>query len=176
MHDVPKRPKAHDDGTIALTGIADGPPFDGPQRGWYWEIIGPKNAILSRALGGASFEIPPFHLPPRGDHPAPADGPGPHELPLHFRIQPLTTGGVPLVVVATAPRDAIAAPLHEAMRTLAISLIVLGAALVVAMALQVRLGLRPLDRLRAAGAEAAGSPLLAAGGATDEAPAVLDYK
>jgi signal transduction histidine kinase len=39
-------------------------------------------------------------------------------------------------------------PLREAMITLAISLVVLGAALVVAMLLQVRLGLRPLERLR----------------------------
>ncbi|HVA13159.1 MAG TPA: HAMP domain-containing sensor histidine kinase [Stellaceae bacterium] len=141
------------DGTIALAGNADGPPFDRPQRGWYWEIIGPRNALLSHALGDTSFDVPRFHLPPRGDRPAPADGPGPGGQTLHFRIQPTTVGGLPIVIVATAPRDAVTAPLHAAMRTLALSLIVLGIALVVAIVLQVRLGLRPLERLRDAIAE-----------------------
>ena len=141
------------DGTIALAGDADGPPFDRPQRGWYWEILGPRNTLASRALGGASLDVPPFRLPPRGDHPAPADGPGPGDQTLHFRIQPMTVGGLPITIVATAPRDAVTAPLHEAMRTLALSLIALGIALVVAILLQVRLGLRPLERLRAAVAD-----------------------
>ena len=43
---------------------------------------------------------------------------------------------------------AVMGPLREAMTTLAISLAVLGLALVLAIVFQVRLGLRPLERLR----------------------------
>lgn len=141
---------ADSDGTIALAGNADGPPFDGPAPGWYWEIVGPKNVLGSRSLAGATMTVPEFHLPPRGDHPAPADGLGPDGLPLHFRIEPLTVGGIPIVVVATAPRAAVTLPLRDAMTVLAISLAVLGIALVLAALLQIKLGLRPLQRLREA--------------------------
>ena len=61
--------------------------------------------------------------------------------------------GVSATVMASSPRDAVAAPLREAMATLAVSLVALGAALVLAMLIQVRLGLRPLERLRRAVAD-----------------------
>lgn len=141
---------AHSDGTVALAGNADGPPFDGPAPGWYWEIVGPKNALGSRSLADARLTVPAFRLPPRGDHPAPGDGPGPGGLALHFRIQPLTVAGIPIVVVATAPRAAVTLPLRDAMSILAISLAVLGLALVLAVLLQIDLGLRPLQQLRVA--------------------------
>ena len=144
---------AESDGRIALAGNADGPPFEGPRRGWYWEVIGPRNTLGSRSLAGTTLPVPEFHLPPRDDHPAPADAAGPDGRALHFRIQPLTASGLPVVIVATAPRDAVTLPLHEAMRTLAFALVALGIALIVAMVLQVRLGLRPLDRLRGAVAD-----------------------
>jgi signal transduction histidine kinase len=57
------------------------------------------------------------------------------------------------MLVATAPRSAVNGPLRQAMITLALSLAVLGIALVLAVVLQVRLGLRPLARLRDAVAD-----------------------
>jgi signal transduction histidine kinase len=60
----------------------------------------------------------------------------------------VTVGRTPVTIVASAPRSAVNGPLREAMTTLAISLAVLGLALVLAIVLQVRLGLRPLERLR----------------------------
>jgi signal transduction histidine kinase len=145
--------KVGDDGTIAVAGDADGPPFDRPERGWYWEIVGPHNVTLSRSLDGSVIPLPPFHLPPRHDHPAPADSPGPRDEPLHFRIQPMTVAGMDVIIVVSAPRAAVLGPLREAMTTLAISLAVLGVALLLAIVFQVRLGLRPLARLREAIAE-----------------------
>jgi hypothetical protein len=41
---------AGDDGVIAIVGNADGPPFDRPARGWYWEVVGPRNILRSRSL------------------------------------------------------------------------------------------------------------------------------
>jgi signal transduction histidine kinase len=144
---------ATDDGVIALAGNADGPPFNRPARGWYWEVAGPRNALRSRSLEGANLDVPEFRRPPREERPAPADGPGPGNAALHFRIQQVTVGRTPVTIAASAPRSAVNGPLREAMTTLAISLAVLGLALVLAIVLQVRLGLRPLERLRQAVAD-----------------------
>jgi len=51
---------ATDDGVIALAGNADGPPFNRPARGWYWEVVGPRNVLCSRSLEGANLDIPDF--------------------------------------------------------------------------------------------------------------------
>jgi signal transduction histidine kinase len=144
---------ATDDGVIALAGNADGPPFNRPARGWYWEVVGPKNVLRSRSLEGANFDITEFRRPPREERPAPAEGVGPRNTALHFRIQQVTVGRNPVTIVVSAPRSAVNGPLREAMMTLSISLAVLGIALVLAIVLQVRLGLRPLERLRQAVAD-----------------------
>ncbi len=153
------------DGTLKLAGTADGPPFDRRRHGWYWKISGPKNALRSQSLDGADLDPPDIRErplppppppppagedPPRRDRPRPADGIGPFDQKVHYRILAVSVSGVPATIVASAPRDAVLGPLGEAMRTLAISLGVLGIALIAAMLLQVRLGLRPLERLRQA--------------------------
>lgn len=159
---------AGDDGVIALAGNADGPPFDRPARGWYWQVVGPKNALHSRSLQGHSIDAPPMRRPPpdfrrsppydldrppRDERLAPAEGMGPDNAALHFRIQRSMVGSIPVTIVASAPRAAVYGPLREAMMTLAMSLAGLGLALVFAIILQVRLGLRPLERLRQAVAD-----------------------
>jgi len=150
------------DGTLTLTGTADGPPFDRIRRGWYWQITGPKNVLRSRSLGGVALDVPDLSnrppprppppgrddRPPPGERPRPADGPGPSAEPLHFRIKTVALAETQATIVASAPRAAVLGPLRSAMATLALSLAVLGAALVLAMIFQVRLGLRPLERLR----------------------------
>jgi signal transduction histidine kinase len=153
------------DGTLTLRGAANGPPFDRMLNGWYWQIAGPKNVLKSRSLADATFDVPdlstrppppppppppPGHepLPPPGERPQPADGLGPDGQALHFRILTVTLDGSTATITASAPRAAVLGPLREAMITVAISLVVLGLALVIAMLLQVRLGLRPLERLR----------------------------
>jgi signal transduction histidine kinase len=145
--------KAADDGTISLAGNADGPPFDRPARGWYWEVVGAKNVLMSRSLDDHVIDVPEFRRPPWETRPAPADGVGPRGERLHFRIQQAMVGGAPVTIVASAPRAAVSGPLREAMTTLAVSLLILGLALVLAIVLQVRLGLRPLERLRQAVAD-----------------------
>jgi signal transduction histidine kinase len=156
-------------GVLTLAGNADGPPFDGHPRGWYWEAIGPNNTLRSRGLGDRDLNISKITIrpppppppppaaedrpPPPGSRPAPADDLGPDQQWLHFRILRTTVSGVPAMIVATAPRAAVLGPLREAMTTLAISLLALAIALVLAMIFQVRLGLQPLERLRRSIAE-----------------------
>ena len=156
--------RADTGGTLGLAGSADGPPFDRPARGWYWQVNGPSNALRSRSLGDATLDVPALpsppgppppspkrdDRPPAGERPRPADGPGPDGVPLHFRVQSLSVSGIPATLIASAPRDAVIGPWREAMATLALSLAALGVALVLAIVLQVRLGLRPLERLRRA--------------------------
>ncbi len=154
-------------GHLRLAGSADGPPFDLRRHGWYWQISGPNNVLRSRSLDGAdlthpdiSGAPPPPPPPPRAEddflprrRPAPADGPGPDGRTLHFRILTVSTPAGPATIVASSPREAVMGPLWEAMRTLALSLGVLGIALIGAMLIQIRLGLWPLERLRRAVAE-----------------------
>lgn len=155
-------------GQLRLAGSADGPPFDRRRHGWYWQISGPKNVLRSRSLDGANLIYPdidgapppPPPPPPRAEddapqrkRPAPADGVGPYGRGLHFRILNVSTPAGPATIVASSPREAVMGPLWEAMRTLALSLGVLGVALIGAMLIQVRLGLRPLERLRRAVAD-----------------------
>jgi signal transduction histidine kinase len=78
---------------------------------------------------------------------------GPGNAMLHYRIQEITVGETPVTIVASSPRAAVRGPLREAMITLGISLAVLGLALMLAIMLQVRLGLLPLERLRRAVAD-----------------------
>jgi signal transduction histidine kinase len=156
------------DGHLRLAGAADGPPFDRRRRGWYWKVSGPKNSLLSRSLDGADLDSPdisgrplpppppappPGEDPPPNRRPVPADGIGPFDQKLHYRILGVSVSGTPVTIVATAPRDAVLGPLGEAMRTLAISLVGLAIALISAVLIQIRLGLRPLERLRQAVAD-----------------------
>ena len=149
-------------GRLTISGATDGPPFDRPGRGWYWQVTGARDTLRSTSLQGRDLALP--DLPPRPPHPPPppprdapapsidpprpADGPGPDGMPLHFRVRHATVDGNPVTIVASAPRSAVRGPLLSAMLTLALSLAVLGAALMAAMMVQVKLGLRPLDRLR----------------------------
>jgi signal transduction histidine kinase len=156
------------DGMLVLGGSADGPPFERRRRGWYWQVKGPKNTLRSQSLDGANLEVPADlalrpppprddRLPkdgrtkdsgPRDERPKAADGLGPDNDRLHYRVKQVIVSGAPVTIAVSAPRAAVWGPLREAMTTLAISLGVLGTALVLAIMLQVRLGLRPLERLR----------------------------
>jgi signal transduction histidine kinase len=150
-------------GTISLAGNADGPPFERARHGWYWQVTGPNNTLRSASLEGADLDTtalrefdakrpPPPKKGPNGgeDRPRPADGLGPDDNRLHYRLKVERVGANDVRLVASAPRAAVLGPLREAMITLGISLALLGLALVLAMVLQIRLGLRPLQRLRLA--------------------------
>jgi signal transduction histidine kinase len=155
--------RVDDNGRISLAGNADGPPFERVRRGWYWQVAGPDNTLRSASLDGADLDIsglkerdarrpPPPKKDPdaREDRPRPADGMGPDDDHLHYRLKSVKVGATDVTIVTSAPRGAVLGPLREAMTTLGISLALLGLALVLAMVLQIRLGLRPLEQLQQA--------------------------
>src|SRR6201999_3443716 len=95
-------------GNLNLAGTADGPPFDRRRRGWYWKVSGPNNVLRSRSLDGADLDPPdisgrplppPPPPPPAGEerpplkHPLPADGLGPYDRRLHYRIFDVSVSG-----------------------------------------------------------------------------------
>lgn len=150
-------------GKISLAGNADGPPFERMRHGWYWQVTGPENTLRSASLDGADLDNSTLRAtyerrppPPKKDrdaqeeHPRPADGIGPDDDHLHYRLKSVKVGMTDVRIVASAPRAAVLGPLQEAMTTLGMSLALLGLALALAMVLQIRLGLRPLERLRQA--------------------------
>lgn len=144
------------DGMLSLSGDADGPPFDRPGHGWYWQVTGAKNALRSHALGARDLledvksPPPPPHREDREGRvrPRPADGQGIDGQALHYRILVVQTPAGPVTIAASSPRAAVLGPLREALVTLALSLAGLALVLIGATWLQVRLGLRPLQRLR----------------------------
>jgi signal transduction histidine kinase len=144
------------DGAAALDRDEDRPRFERPRSGWYWQVRRGNTVLRSGSLAGRDLQIPEHRPPPpERDEPAPADGTGPWGEALILRIKSLGGEGAepPIVIAASAPAAALRGPVLEAFGTLAACLGVIGLLLVAGTFLQVRLGLRPLERLRAELAE-----------------------
>lgn len=132
---------------------------------WLWRIEAPGGTIGSRdsfiPRGGPHLPQPPNPLPPGPPPPDVAPPPaaiaGPQGVDgtdasgawLHARRLVLATRGGPVTLFAAAPRGVIARPLREALVPLLAALAILAGLLAAATLVQLRLGLKPLDRLRA---------------------------
>jgi signal transduction histidine kinase len=146
---------------LRLDRTLDGPPFDRPRSGWYWQVRQGRGTLRAESLEGRDLRLPEGAAPdgsatgrhsrdPDPDRPRPGDGTGPWGEALILRIQvlPPGAGGAPALLVASAPAQALNGPLREAGLALAAILGILGLCLVAGTVAQVRLGLRPLERLR----------------------------
>ncbi|GJE19053.1 ATP-binding protein [Methylobacterium marchantiae] len=142
------------DGRLALRRNLDGPPFDRERSGWSWQIRQGDATLRSSSLEGHDLPAPAEHRQdsrtPHPDHPQPADGVDPWGNTVILRILTLPdeAGAGNATIVASAPMAALSGPVREAGLTLALILSILGLCLVVGLVAQVRLGLRPLERLR----------------------------
>jgi signal transduction histidine kinase len=136
------------DGALRLERTVDGPPFEGPFSGWYWEVLAPGPALRSTSLLSKDFALARSVAEDR-PKPVTVDGTGPSDEPLRVRVQRVHLGSRTVTIAASAPLHALAGPLHEALTPLMVTLVLLAVALVGGVLLQVRLGLRPLARLRA---------------------------
>lgn len=133
-----------------LGAIEDGP-------GWRWRIAAPGGSI-----GSADF--PPLAPGPRPDHPPhgpaddaghapddrlhPLDGPGEHGVRVHARQLTLHTTAGPVVLTAAAPWEVVRRPIRAALTPLLATLAALAALMATATLVQLRVGLRPVRRLR----------------------------
>ena len=152
------------DGTIDPALATDLPPYDRAGSGWAWQVIAPNRTLRSGSLGPADLPLPPdWNSPPREDHdahrhhrpwhdparPRPLDGVDESGRQIHYRIVSLPTAAGPVSVIAAGPRDIVERPWRAAMAPLLVSLLLLGSFLALALIIQLRIGLRPLNRLTA---------------------------
>lgn len=150
------------DGSIDPARAPVAAPYDDPDSGWGWRITAPHGALASpvppQAEGEELLPAPPPRLrdhgrEDEGDHhfrtgPRPFDLHGTNGRIRHARLLTIATDAGPATIVAAAPRSIIARPIRAAMPPLLGSLALLGVALALATLVQLRLGLRPLGRLR----------------------------
>ena len=130
----------------------DAPPFDRAGSGWAWQVRRGGTLLRSASLGREALPVPAGpHADDDPDRPQPADATDAHGRGLILRVLALpgADGGPATIIAASAPAAALRGPLREALTTLALALAVLGLCLVGGALAQVRLGLVPLQRLRA---------------------------
>lgn len=142
------------DGGFQAKPFPDGPPFDRPYSGWYWEVRqgDSRPTLQSASLAGGAISVQEAHFRWQefwNLRPRPAEGRGPHGEPLHLRVATVPVGDAFVTIIASAPGDAVARPMLAALTPVFLSLVLLGVALAAASLIQVRLGLRPVKALQA---------------------------
>ena len=119
--------------------------FSLPLSGWYWQVtadeavVARSPSLLDGRLSGPSGDL-------TGAAGRDADGAG---LRVLRRELTIPDSDARIAITATAPQAEIGAALAQIVRPLAVALAVLGLGLAAASLIQVTLGLRSLDRLRA---------------------------
>jgi signal transduction histidine kinase len=150
------------DGSIDPGRAPVAAPYDDPDSGWGWRIVAPRGTLASPAPPLAEGEELLPAPPPRprdlerederAHHaragPRPFDLHGANGRVRHARRLTVATNAGPATIIAAAPRSIVARPIRAAMPPLLGSLALLGVALTLATLVQLRLGLRPLGRLR----------------------------
>ena len=138
------------DGRLRLVGELSDPRFRRPLSGLYWQVDGPGGERLrSRSLWDQVLTLPPDTLTDGEVHRHDL-GPGPAEprLVVLERSVVLPDRTTPVRLTVAADARLVGEPAAAFARTLALSLAVLGLALLAAAVVQVEVGLRPLARLR----------------------------
>jgi signal transduction histidine kinase len=139
------------DGKLAVSSRIDGPPFDRPGSGWYWQADDGRQRVASASLGGETLAVPnwaPGWQDMFGLRPDSLQGDGPDGRLLYFRIQNQIVDGAPVTLVATAPAEALFGPVWQALFPVGATIVALGLALLGASVFQIRVGLKPLAALR----------------------------
>jgi len=140
------------DGTITVGGLGE-PRFGLPLSGWYWTVAnGVTGAVIttSPSLAGDSLRQPaPDARPEDWRNPITSSLTGPDGEPLRVvsRNIRLPDGARYLVSVAGDTTE-VRRDIRSFGTSVAATLFVMGAGLVLAIVLQVRLGLKPLGRMR----------------------------
>lgn len=138
------------DGSLGVDGNLDGPPFDRPGSGWYWQVTAAGKRVTSRSLAGASLSNPPKPFEWRSlmtATPRAGDGRGNRGQALHFLTSQSFADGEQVEIIATAPRSALIRPIMRSLLLLVPAMFVLGGLLIAGILLQVRYGLAPLRTL-----------------------------
>ena len=141
-------------GQLILTHQPTDPRFRKPYSGFYWQVDGPDGPLFrSRSLWDVALRLP-LDTPADGRvHRHRIAGPDGRRLIALERTVTLPDAPGAYRVVTTIDETELTAAAAAFTRTLGLSLGVLAFALITAAAIQVRVGLRPLHRLRVGVAE-----------------------
>ncbi|WP_346898470.1 ATP-binding protein [uncultured Roseibium sp.] len=124
------------------------PRFSLPLSGWYWTV---RKADQSTILfASPSLVGDPLTLPQLGDRESLSGfAEGPRNEEVRFLQSRITIENVPYVIAVAAETEGFREEVSQFARQVGLTLLIFGAGLVGAIFLQVRVGLRPLSRLRA---------------------------
>ncbi|MES0879600.1 ATP-binding protein [Roseibium sp. SCP14] len=134
--------------TVTAPTYRGDPRFSLPLSGWYWTVRradSPQILYSSESLLGD-----PLNAPPIGDEEVAAGySTGPTGDEIRVLQQRIFLGDVPYVIAVGAATASFWADISEFARLVTLTLCIVGAGLILAIFLQVRIGLKPLTRLRA---------------------------
>ncbi|WP_029009338.1 sensor histidine kinase [Azospirillum halopraeferens] len=137
------------DGAPALPRPLSDPRFRRPLSGLYWQVEdGGRPVLRSRSLWDVTLALPPDALADGEIHRHRIAGPDGQSLLALERMVFLPDAAEPVRIAVAGDEAETAAARASFDRTLALSLAVLGVALIGAVLVQVAVGLRPLARLR----------------------------
>lgn len=141
---------ASSDGTMPPPGALSEPRFGLPLTGWYWQIMNADTGATltaSQSLYGEILDVPPA---PRDGEVVASDGNGPAKDKLRLVMQHIDMGNAGRfdIVVTGNPME-LDAEIAAFRMSVMITLLIFAGGLVLATVLQVRVGLKPLDDMRA---------------------------
>ena len=138
------------DGSLVLDSYPTDPRFHEPLSGWYWEIRHNGRPVArSTSLGDETFDLTHDHGP---DVMHVHELMGPNQQMLRVQVLEFAVPGSesPLTYLASAPIMTITSDVENYQGHVQMSLLVLGIGLMLAVVLQVRVALRPLNSIEEA--------------------------
>ncbi len=139
------------EGQIYLSNRPADPRFNRPLGGLYWQILVEGRLLRSRSLWDHEIPLPVDDLPDGGEHIHMLEGPDGQSLLTVERsvILPRRLGETPMRAAVAVDRAELQAALRDFASDLLPYLLILAAVLILAMAAQIAIGLRPLGRVEA---------------------------
>lgn len=136
------------DGSLTLTREPTDPRFYRPDEGWYWVVLNGDEVLFhSDSLGSGSLDLSNIILD-ENHNVQTVYGPGDEKLRAHIIHVSYPHESGSLTFAATAPEMAIKDDVHDFYAHIITSFLVLGVGLSVAVVMQVRLALRPLNAIQ----------------------------
>ena len=124
------------------------PRFSLPLSGWYWTVRKADGTDI--LFASPSLVGDPLTMPPLGDRESLSGfAQGPRNEEVRFLQSRITIEDVPYVIAVAAETAGFREEVSQFARQVGLTLLIFGVGLIGAIFLQVRVGLRPLSRLRA---------------------------
>jgi len=140
-------------GTLSEPGSLGEPRFDLPLSGWYWQVGSDKAEAIVKTSGslvGDTFPLPSVNGATEDeDRIWRGYVPGPNDEELRVLEREITFGDTGVYRIAVAGNaDEVIAEVADFRGKVALTLAIMGLGIVIAVIIQVRVGLKPLERIR----------------------------